>query len=86
VIAEPPLEAGALKLIVACPLPAVAAPIVGCPGTVAAIAIEKDCVAVPEALVAVTTPLNVPVALGVPVSAPVAFKESPVGRVPDVTL
>jgi hypothetical protein len=34
VIAAPPFEAGALKLTLAWPLPAVAVPIVGAPGTV----------------------------------------------------
>ena len=33
-IGLPPLLAGAVKLTVACPLPAVAVPIVGAPGTV----------------------------------------------------
>ena len=31
-IAEPPFEAGGVKLTVSCPLPAVAVPIVGAPG------------------------------------------------------
>ncbi len=35
VIAEPPFETGALKVIVASPLPRVAVPIIGAPGTVA---------------------------------------------------
>jgi hypothetical protein len=38
VIDEPPSEAGAVKLIFACALPAVALTAVGAPGTVAAIA------------------------------------------------
>ena len=85
--AEPPLEPGALKLIVACALPGVAVPIVGAPGTVAAITIEKDCVAVPAEFVAVTIPVNVPAALGVPLSTPEEeLRDKPVGSAPDVTL
>lgn len=68
-IALPPLEAGAVNAIVACPLPGVPVPIVGAPGTVAAIVIEKLCVAVPTALAAVTTPVKVPAAFGVPDAA-----------------
>jgi hypothetical protein len=37
VIAEPPLEPGGVNVTVACALPAVAAPIVGAPGTVAGV-------------------------------------------------
>jgi hypothetical protein len=86
VIGEPPLEAGAEKLMVAWPLPGVAVPIVGAPGT-EAIRMEKPCVAVPAEFVAVTTPVNVPAAVGVPVSAPVvAFSVSPVGNAPEVRL
>ena len=84
-IAEPPLLAGAVKEIVACALPGVAVPMVGAPGTVALITIEKLCVAVPALFVAVMTPLKVPRTLGVPVIAPPLFKVSPVGSAPDVT-
>src|SRR4051812_49828747 len=37
VIADPPLLAGAVKVTVACALPAVAVPMVGAPGTVAGV-------------------------------------------------
>jgi hypothetical protein len=87
VIADPPFEAGAVNAIVAWPLPGVAVPIVGALGTVAAIVIEKLCVAVPLELVAVTTPVNVPVAVGVPVSAPVVpLRRRPFGKAPEVRL
>ena len=35
VIADPPIDAGAVKLTVACPFPPVAVPMVGAPGTIA---------------------------------------------------
>jgi hypothetical protein len=56
VIAEPPLLAGAEKVIVASPLPLVAVPIVGAPGTVAGVAppLAPEAELVPTALVAVT--------------------------------
>ena len=86
-IAEPPLEAGAVKEIVACAFPGVAVPIVGAPGAVAEIVIEKFCVAVPPEFVAETTPVNVPIVFGVPLSTPVAaLKLSPVGKAPEVRL
>jgi hypothetical protein len=52
----PPVEPGALKVMVACALPAVAVPIVGAPGTVAGVTEldEADAVLVPAAFVAVT--------------------------------
>jgi hypothetical protein len=87
VIADPPFEAGAVKLMVAWPLPGVALPIVGAPGAVEAIVIEKFCVAVPATFVAVTTPVNVPPAFGVPESVPlVEFSVSPPGKPPEVRL
>jgi hypothetical protein len=86
VIAEPPLELGAVNAIEACAFPAVAVPIVGAPGAVAAITIEKLCVAVPATFVAVMTPLNVPAALGVPLIAPPLASVRPVGSAPEVTL
>ena len=59
VIADPPFEAGAVKVIVACPLPAVATPMVGAPGTVTGtttlLVIEAELV--PAAFVAVTVKL-----------------------------
>jgi hypothetical protein len=86
VIGEPPFEAGGEKLIVASVLPGVAEPMVGAPGT-DAIRMEKPWVAVPAELVAVTTPVNVPFAVGVPVRAPVvAFSASPLGNAPEVML
>ncbi len=55
-MADPPLLPGALNVMVACPFPAVAVPIVGAPGTVAGVtellALEAELV--PIALVAVT--------------------------------
>jgi hypothetical protein len=56
VIAEPPLLAGAVKVTVAWALPAVAAPIVGAPGTVAGVTLFEAAEAgpVPTPLVAVT--------------------------------
>ena len=56
VIAEPPFETGAVNVTVACPLPAVAVPIVGAPGTVAGTTelLVAEEVLVPIAFVAVT--------------------------------
>jgi hypothetical protein len=82
VIALPPLLAGGVNVTVASVLAAVALPIVGAPGAVAAIVIEKACVALPIALVATTTPLKVPTALGVPASAPLLLRLRPVGSEP----
>jgi hypothetical protein len=85
VIAEPPFEAGAEKEIVAEPVPGVPVPIVGAPGTVAAIVIEKLVVQDPPVFVAVITPVKVPLAFGVPEAAPVlVFRETPPGSAPDV--
>jgi hypothetical protein len=55
-MAEPPLEAGAVKVTVACALPAVAVPMVGAPGTVAGVTLFEaaEAALVPTALVAVT--------------------------------
>ena len=55
-IAEPPLDTGAVKVTVACELPAVAAPIVGAPGTVLGVTLfdAADGVPTPAMLVAVT--------------------------------
>jgi len=86
VIGDPPFDAGGVKEIVAMALPAVALPIVGAPGTVPAIVIEKLCVALPAAFVAVTTPLNVPAVVGVPVTAPEGASARPPGRVPEARL
>ena len=56
VIALPPFEAGAVKLTVACALPAVAVAAVGAPGTVAGVTLLEgaDAGPAPTALVAVT--------------------------------
>src|SRR5688572_24722001 len=59
---------------------------VGAPGSVVAMVIEKFCVALPLLFDAVTTPVNVPPVVGVPVSAPPALSVSPGGRAPEVTL
>jgi hypothetical protein len=86
VIADPPFDAGAVKAMLAWPLPGVAAPIVGAPGTIAAMTIEKLCVALPLALVAVTTPVNVPAADGVPLNTPVVeLSVIPPGSAPEET-
>ena len=85
-MADPPLDAGGVNVIVSCPLPAVAVPIVGAPGTVAATVIEKACVAEPPELLAVTMPVKVPAAAGVPLSTPVVpFSVTPAGKDPDVS-
>jgi len=58
VIGLPPLDDGAVNVTVACVFPAVAVPIVGGPGTVAAVGVTlldaDDAGPVPTALVAVT--------------------------------
>ena len=53
---DPPLAAGAVKLMVTCALPALARPMVGAPGTVAGVTLldDADAAPVPIALVAVT--------------------------------
>ena len=83
---EPPLDAGAVNAIVAVALPGVPVPIVGAPGAVALIVIEKLCVALPPAFVAVITPENVPIALGVPLMRPALLNVRLVGSAPLVTL
>jgi hypothetical protein len=56
VIGDPPFDAGGVKVTEACPLPPVAIPTVGVPGTVAAVTeFDGDEAApVPTALIAVT--------------------------------
>jgi hypothetical protein len=56
VIVVPPVKAGAVKVIVACELPAVAAAAVGAPGTVVGVTAEDadEAAPIPAALVAVT--------------------------------
>jgi hypothetical protein len=56
VIAEPPVDAGAVHVTVAWPLPAVALTFVGAPGTPVGVTEEEalDAVLVPRAFVAVT--------------------------------
>ena len=56
VIVEPPFETGGVNATVACPLPAVAVPIVGPPGTAAGVTLFEaaDAGPVPTALVAFT--------------------------------
>jgi hypothetical protein len=68
VIAEPPFELGALNVIVAWPLPAVAMPMVGASGTVAGVIVfvTPDAVLVPTEFVAVTVKLY-----GLPLVRPV---------------
>jgi hypothetical protein len=83
VIADPPFELGALNVIVAWPLPAVAVPILGASGTVAGVTLllADDAVLVPIAFVAVT--VNV---YAVPLVKPVTVigDEPPVAVKPPV--
>src|SRR5688572_27587 len=67
-------------------MPPTPVPIVGAPGTTAAIVIEKFWVALPCGLLAVTTPVKVPAVVGVPVNAPPELSVSPGGSAPEVTL
>ncbi len=55
-IAEPPFDAGGVKATETCPLPAVAVPMVGMPGALAAVTEFEGAepAPVPAALVAVT--------------------------------
>jgi hypothetical protein len=71
VIAEPPLLAGAVNVIVACAFPAVAVPIVGAPGTVEGVKEFEAALAgpVPLAFVAVTVKVY-----AVPLVSPVTVK------------
>jgi hypothetical protein len=58
VISEPPLEAGGVNVTVACPLPAVAMPIVGAPGTAPGVTFHAaDAGPVPTMFVAFTEQL-----------------------------
>ena len=66
-MADPPLEAGGVKDIVACPLPGVAVPMVGAPGAPAGVTLTlPDAAPVPTALVAFALQLYV-----VPLVSPV---------------
>ena len=58
VIGEPPLETGGVNVIVACPFPAVAVPMMGAPGTAPGVALTAaEAGPVPKAFVAVTEQL-----------------------------
>ena len=59
VIVDPPFEIGGVNVIVACPLPPVAVPIVGASGVVAGVIVfvAPDAVLVPTEFVAVTVKL-----------------------------
>ena len=88
VIAEPPLDPGALNVIVASPFPRVAVPIVGAPGVVAGVTelLVPEETLVPCAFVAVTVNVYV-----VPFVKPVTVigDEPPVAVIPpgdDVTV
>jgi hypothetical protein len=91
VIVPPPFEAGGVNDTVACALPGVAVPIVGAPGSSAAIVsvivlLKKvACVAVLES-VPVTVKVQVQAAVGVPVIAPVLESASPAGSAPLATV
>ena len=80
-IAEPPFDAGGVNVTEASPFPAVAAPIVGVPGTVAAVTeLEgEDAALVPAALVAVRVKVY-----AVPLVRPVTTmgEELPVAVIP----
>ncbi len=59
-MAEPPLELGAAKAMLALALPAVAAPMVGAPGTVVLVGVTDtalEAALLPTALVALTVQL-----------------------------
>jgi hypothetical protein len=86
VICALPMNAGGVKVIVACPMPDAAATFVGAPGTPATTVIEKAWVVLPAEFVAVTVPLNVPVVLGAPERTPVTpFSETPPGNAPELS-
>src|SRR3954470_3913121 len=72
VIAEPPFEAGAVKVTVACALPAVAVPIVGAPGTVAGVTLFEGAEGglAPMAFVAMTVKVY-----AVPLARPVTVAD-----------
>src|SRR5579862_139975 len=90
-MAAPPFDVGAVKLTDASASPAVAAPMVGAPGTVALIVSEMvalvklACVAVLLS-VPVTVNVNVPAAVGVPVIAPPLPSVRPAGSAPLATI
>ncbi len=80
-IAEPPFDAGGVNATDACPLPGVAVPTVGVPGTVAAVTefeAAEDAL-VPTALVAVTEKVYI-----VPLVSPVTTigEDVPVAVIP----
>src|SRR5438477_6379813 len=80
----PPFETGGVNEMIACEVPPDAMPIVGAPGTVAAMVIEKLCEANPAAFDALTVPVKSPGTVGTPLSTPlVAFNVRPVGSEPD---
>jgi hypothetical protein len=81
VIAEPPFDAGGVNATESCPLPGVAVPTVGVPGTVAAVTefeAAEDAL-VPTALVAVTEKVYI-----VPLVSPVTTigEDAPVAVIP----
>lgn len=47
-IVDPPFDAGGVKVTVACPMPAVAVPIVGAPGTAAGVTLLEGADAGPS--------------------------------------
>ena len=55
-------------------------------GVVVSTTILKLCVSVPSVLLAVTSPVKVPTAVGVPVMAPLLSSVKPSGKAPEVTL
>jgi hypothetical protein len=88
VMADPPLDAGVVHDRATLVLPATALSAVGAPGTVAETLIDRFAEAVLAGLlesVTVTVKLEVPVAVGVPVMAPLeALRLSPAGSEPEV--
>jgi hypothetical protein len=88
VIALPPLLAGAVKLTVACALPALAATAVGAPGTVAGVTAVDELLAAPLPMALVATTLKV---YAVPLTRPVTLigEAAPLALIPpglDVTV
>ena len=58
-VAEPPVEEGAIQLTVACVLPAIAVTLVGAPGTVAGVTAFDALEDAPAPTVLVATTVNV---------------------------
>ena len=83
---DPPLLTGGVKVIVACPLPLVALPIVGAPGTVEGVATDDaaELELIPETLMAATLKVY-PVPLVSPVKTKFVVPEPTLRVVAPVT-